>query len=79
LIEIKAKSITALIESFMLMCVYILNERNLEMGKLPVFIAYTPDSIAARVGLSIHDPRGIKRRDLDPVYGVCRSIDLNHQ
>jgi hypothetical protein len=79
LIEIKAKSITALIESFMLMCVYILNERNLEMGKLPVFIAYTPDSIAARVGLSIHDPRRIKRRDLDPVYGVCRSIDLNHQ
>jgi hypothetical protein len=68
-----------LIKDFMLICVYILNERNLEMGKLPVFIAYTPDSIAARVGLSIHDPRGIKRRDLDPVYGVCRSIDLNHQ
>jgi hypothetical protein len=31
----------------MLICVYILVERNLEMGKLPVYIAYTPDSIAA--------------------------------
>jgi hypothetical protein len=46
LIEIKAKRMAELIEDFMLICVYILNERNLEMGKLAVFIAYTPDSIA---------------------------------
>jgi hypothetical protein len=47
LIEIKAKRMAELMEDFMLIRVYILNERNLEMGKLPVFIAYTPDSIAA--------------------------------
>jgi hypothetical protein len=45
-IEIKAMSMGELIKDFMLICGYILNERNLEMGKLPVFIAYTPDSIA---------------------------------